>query len=831
MANLIPPPLTYPGVYVVEVPQSSRGVSPAPTSITAFLGRAVLGPVNTPTMIQSFGDYQQFFGGNASGYTMPRAVADFFNNGGSQALIIRLVDLYPPPASLDVPADTLVGCSAVLAAASDAVIKGKSNSEVLADATAADNALTGDQKKAGDAVLAAMTPILEDPNGTGPAAVSAGSAAFLNYALSPPVAVSTLGPLETANIVVPATALAATNGNTPQNRSSMLGALANVLAVASPAAGAASQVELSSASTLDQLLAKSKQTPGKLTGASIVLTAMTAEAWASGASAKSVLNAARTAALALTDPEEKAGASEIAFDTGVEAAKTPSAMMDAARAAFNTTLGASLDTSERTYFAVWTATDVVILERLGTLMADGDATAQAAVDAAVKTEGTMANRTSVMLEQVAPSATTPITLSAANVGTWGDGLHATVTYSKDADIPQAVLDTINRSAPPGTKVERKDLFNIIFNIVPPGSTSEAIEAFQNVTLKKGTSATLDTVLVQQSQYVRFVSGPSDTRPAETDRQAFSGGKDSDPLTDADYIGNQKDRTGLYALDNADAWNLLCLPPDTAQGDIGDTVWQAAVGYAATNRAFLIVDPPAAWAALVRTGGIGAVQQKAQDFITKIGGGQNQRYAMLYFPRLLEVNPLTGQQESFVGCGAITGVMARTDVSRGVWKAPAGVDASLNQIAGLEVTLDDPQNGVLNPIAVDCLRTFPLYGSVIWGSRTMRGSNQLSDEYMYIPVRRLANFIEDTLQNSTKWAVFEPNDATLWASLKQQISGFMNGLKNQGAFYSFSVQVDGTTTTAEDIAKGIVNVVIGFAPVQPAEFVVLYFTQIAGQTAA
>src|SRR4051794_6335098 len=114
MANLIPPPLTYPGVYVVEIPQSSRGVTPAPTSITAFLGRAVMGPVNEPTLVQTFGDYQQLFGGNASGYTMPRAVQDFFNNGGSQARIVRLVDLYPPPPPLNIPTDTLVGCAAVL---------------------------------------------------------------------------------------------------------------------------------------------------------------------------------------------------------------------------------------------------------------------------------------------------------------------------------------------------------------------------------------------------------------------------------------------------------------------------------------------------------------------------------------------------------------------------------------------------------------------------------------------------------------------------------------------------------------------------------------------
>src|SRR6185369_12803201 len=212
-----------------------------------------------------------------------------------------------------------------------------------------------------------------------------------------------------------------------------------------------------------------------------------------------------------------------------------------------------------------------------------------------------------------------------------------------------------------------------------------------------------------------------------------------------------------------------------------------------------------------------------------------RNAALYFPCVLESDPLlNGQIDTFVPCGIIAGVMARTDTSRGVWKAPAGLDAALNGIAGLDVNLNDGENGVLNPLAINCLRFFPASGRVVWGARTLRGADQLADEYKYVPVRRLALYIEESLYRGTQWVVFEPNDEPLWAQIRLNVGAFMHGLFRQGAFQgqtpkdAYFVKCDKETTPQDQINLGIVNIIVGFAPLKPAEFVVIKIQQMAGQ---
>jgi phage tail sheath protein FI len=179
-------------------------------------------------------------------------------------------------------------------------------------------------------------------------------------------------------------------------------------------------------------------------------------------------------------------------------------------------------------------------------------------------------------------------------------------------------------------------------------------------------------------------------------------------------------------------------------------------------------------------------------------------------------------------------MARTDGQRGVWKAPAGIDAALSGVQGLAVSLTNDENGMLNPLGVNCLRTFPIIGSVVWGSRTLRGADLLADEYKYVPVRRLALYLEESLFRGTQWVVFEPNDEPLWSQIRLNIGAFMQNLFRQGAFQgqtpndAYFVKCDKETTTQNDINLGIVNIVVGFAPLKPAEFVVIQLQQMAGQ---
>ena len=183
---------------------------------------------------------------------------------------------------------------------------------------------------------------------------------------------------------------------------------------------------------------------------------------------------------------------------------------------------------------------------------------------------------------------------------------------------------------------------------------------------------------------------------------------------------------------------------------------------------------------------------------------------------------------------VAGIIARTDGTRGVWKAPAGLDAALNGVQGLQANLSDGDNGVLNPLGINCLRSFPVSGRVVWGSRTMRGADLLADDYKYLPVRRLALYIEESLYRGTQWVVFEPNDEPLWSQIRLNVGAFMHDLFVKGAFQGASprdayfVKCDKETTTQNDINLGIVNVVIGFAPLKPAEFVIIQLQQMAGQ---
>jgi hypothetical protein len=236
---------------------------------------------------------------------------------------------------------------------------------------------------------------------------------------------------------------------------------------------------------------------------------------------------------------------------------------------------------------------------------------------------------------------------------------------------------------------------------------------------------------------------------------------------------------------------------------------------------LLVDPPSGWTT------------KPRVVPTDIDGFRSAN-SMLYLPDLLLPDPLQNNRTRlFQPSGAVAGVVARIDASRGVWKAPAGEEAKLLGAQGLEFVLSDPENGDLNPLGLNCIRTFPIVGTVVWGARTLDGADAQSSEWKYIPVRRTALFIEESLYRGTNWAVFEPNDEPLWAQLRLNVGAFMRSLFRQGAFQgttpqqAYFVKCDKDTTTQNDIDNGIVNILVGFAPLKPAEFIVIRISQIAG----
>jgi len=209
------------------------------------------------------------------------------------------------------------------------------------------------------------------------------------------------------------------------------------------------------------------------------------------------------------------------------------------------------------------------------------------------------------------------------------------------------------------------------------------------------------------------------------------------------------------------------------------------------------------------------------------------YGAIYLPWLKMLDPTGKSAEPILAppSGYVAGLYAKTDAQRGVWKAPAGTAVALGGAKGVAVNFTDVQQGNLNPLNINVIRQFAGSGIVLWGARTITSD----PEWNYIPVRRMAILLRVSIYRGIQWAVFEPNDEELWASLRLNINSFMMTLYRQGAFQgstpsqAFFVKCDSETTTQDDINLGIVNVLVGFAPLKPAEFVVVKISQKAGQS--
>ena len=411
-----------------------------------------------------------------------------------------------------------------------------------------------------------------------------------------------------------------------------------------------------------------------------------------------------------------------------------------------------------------------------------------------------------------------LNLVAASAGDWGESLSVSITH------PDAVMN------PDAAATE---LFNLIITDKGTGVT----EVFNNISVLADNARIATTVLEQQSKLVRVSGALPGARPAPVTDIAFNAdGSDGITIDDPQVSdpGLKTPRHGIWALEKAGLFNLLCIPPFALDntGDIGAQTRSAAAKYCLDRRAIYIADPLYDW-------------DEASDLVDSTTGLDGITWGLdrnantaVYFPRVLQPNPLQeGRLSDFAPSGLIAGIISRTDANRGVWKAPAGLEATLRGVSALAVKLTDGDSGVLNPLAVNCLRAFPVNGRVVWGSRTLVGADQLASEWKYLPVRRTALYIEESLFRGTQWVVFEPNDEPLWAQIRLNVGAFMQNMFRQGAFQGASpreayfVKCDSESTTQTDIDNGIVNILVGFAPLKPAEFVVIKLQQIAGQAEA
>ncbi len=419
----------------------------------------------------------------------------------------------------------------------------------------------------------------------------------------------------------------------------------------------------------------------------------------------------------------------------------------------------------------------------------------------------------------------PPTLLAANEGAWGNALHAVV----DSHVSAAIAQQFGLAA--------SDLFNLSVRDFNTGVT----EVYRNLTVKDSPRR-IDKVLPIESTLVvstgALTSVPTANNPPAAGKTVWTdpnantaatanSGQDGSALVENDFVGTGMSdaKTGLYALRKTDLFNILCIPPYSGAGfvDVDSDLVGKAASLCEERRAMLLVDPPSTWTTVAQAvAGVGSV-------------GTNSANAAVYFPRILEADPLhNNMQDTYVPSGAVAGIYARTDAQRGVWKAPAGIDATLNGVSQLSLAMTDLENGELNPLGVNCLRTFPAAGRVVWGARTLQGDDRLASQWKYVPIRRLALFIEESLFRGTQWVVFEPNDEPLWAQIRLNVGAFLQTLFRQGAFQGSSAQqayfvkCDSETTTPTDQNNGIVNILVGFAPLKPAEFVIIQIQQMAAQ---
>lgn len=441
---------------------------------------------------------------------------------------------------------------------------------------------------------------------------------------------------------------------------------------------------------------------------------------------------------------------------------------------------------------------------------------------------------SVTLDDKTPAAT--IKVQASSPGLWGNNLQVGIDY--------------NTTSPTTT-------FNLVVRRVDSATKPTQVlnsEIYRNLNMTKAASNYAVGVVNASSQLIQLTDLGPGTLPVTTGTDVI--GPISNPSSTA-YTGvsnattpandgNPPDATalknGIDTLAHLDPYifNILCVPaaatlvsggsPDTA--NIA-SVYNHASSFCDAHRAMVIVDIPTTVNSTSSTVSTGVV-----SWLNALEGAglTPDANSAIYFPTLQVSDPLNSGRPRPVGVsGTMAGIWASTDASRGVWKSPAGIDAVVGG-ASLSYVMNDSDSAAINPLGINGLRNFKIYGNVVWGARTMQGADQIASQWAYIAVRRTALYIEESLFEGLKWVVFEPNDSPLWAQIRLNVTSFMQNMFRQGAFQGSSassayfVKCDSETTTQTDINSGIVNILVGFAPLKPAEFVILQIQQMAGQAA-
>ncbi|GHE20375.1 phage tail sheath family protein [Halomonas urumqiensis] len=426
------------------------------------------------------------------------------------------------------------------------------------------------------------------------------------------------------------------------------------------------------------------------------------------------------------------------------------------------------------------------------------------------------------------TSTNPTSPAAASV-TLGDGTNdvLTVTATSEGDWAEDLYVLIENTPLSGT-------FSLSIGTRDGDDfTAIAGEVFNDVSMTPSDDNFVEKAINGGSRLVNVAieegatNGPEDNNTDTTPGAQLTGGEAADP--------DAGDYTSFYdsKLRKVRDFSIMVLPgrywtQDATAADSGNEYINNTLAFCERHgRAVLIVDPP---------------RDTELDSSTDVTNLvlPTSTYSALYYPWVTVRNPIHDPDKNPTAPSTIhiqpssiaAGLWTQTDGRRGVWKAPAGVEARVSA-AGLQYNAEDLEQSFLNPLGVNCIRNRAGYGRVVWGARTL--ATKASPEWRYVPVRRTAIFIEQSIYNGIQWAVFEPNADPLWSSLRVNIGSFMNSLFRAGAFQgttandAYFVRCGlGDTMTQGDIDRGQVIIIVGFAPVKPAEFVILRIQQKVNQ---
>ena len=756
----MPVSLTYPGVYIEEIPSGVRTITGVPTAVTAFVGFTSRGKVNDPVHIFSFADFEREFGGLSTDSPLSYAVRYFFLNGGGEGYVVRV-------------AAGATAASVTLRSATDPVLR-----VTVASEGAWGNGIRLDVENGRDEAASLfslrVTELIEQNGETVPG----------RFEEFHKLSMSKFDP----NFVV----------NTINARSELI----RLETVPAPPAGlqfATAASVKGTAPALGGLAQADKLTFVVNGGGPFTMTVTPSNDLAIiGNEIRDAINGAVggtpvTVAVvsgALTFTVTTPATADAALNERASLHFLPSASGDA-----RTALG--LDIRDGA-----TETEAQALQRPLQTGTVGNA-----LTTALGLPNTAAGRIKANVRTAATAIKTIV------LTLWG-GATGLVQPTTPADALDRLAKALGNSSDAYLKGVTVSLVNGRLRILPPPFEPNRNILFENFDGTDTTAA--DLKLVVTPNVARYAPGVGLTFAGQI--QGLSGLNGTEATADV-LRGKELAKSGMYALEKADIFNLLVMVDPSAKD-----VFEEAIAYCIRRRAFMIIDAPDDLHDLA----------DAQRWIEGDAASLRSRNSALYFPRIRSLDPLSNTVKTFAAAGALAGLYARTDAERGVWKAPAGTQSTVLGAQGLSVSLTDKENGALNPKGLNCLRTFKIIGTVAWGARTGKGADDLADEYKYIPVRRLALYLEESLYRGSQWAVFEPNDEPLWAQIRLNFGAFMHNLFAQGAFQgqtareAYFVKCDKETTTQNDVDLGRVNIIVGFAPLKPAEFVVIKIQQIAGK---